>query len=149
MAVKEKVEVTIPSKAIRIQHASCPHGCDLMDESVLIDGYASIAVMAKYKNREGLIHLDPVYGSFHNISELDVKENDVAEFFCPKCGISLTDEGEFCNACSSPMFAIHLPHGGIVEACLKNGCTEHNLRLVDGEELLKRLFEDHTLDSYL
>lgn len=149
MAVKEKVEVTVPSKAIRIQHASCPRGCDLMDEETKIDGYPSIKVRAKYQDKEGIVHLDPVYGSFHNIFELDVDSEAVVEFFCPHCGISLTDEGQTCVACSSPMFALHLPHGGIIEACLKNGCLEHSLKLVDGEELLQRLFEDQTLDAYL
>lgn len=149
MPTKEKIEVTVPSKAIRIQHAHCPRGCSLMDDEVKIDGYPSVTVKTKYQNREGLIHLDPVYGSFHNISELDLKPKDVVEFFCPHCGVSLTDEGQTCNVCSSPMFALHLPYGGIIEGCLKNGCMEHSLKLVHGEELLNRLFEDQTLDAYL
>lgn len=149
MPTKEKIEVTVPSKAIRIQHAHCPKGCSLMDDEVKINGYPSILVKAKYKDQEGLLHLDPVYGSFQNVSELDVEKGGVVEFFCPHCGISLTDEGQTCNVCASPMFALYLPHGGIIEACLRNGCLEHSLKLVDSEQLLSRLFEDQTLESYL
>ena len=149
MATKEKIEVTIPSKAIRIQNANCPRGCSLMDDEVKIDGHPSILVKAKHMQNEGIIHLDPVYGSFHNISDLELNPEEVFEFFCPHCGVSLTDEGQTCHACSAPMFALHLPHGGIIEACLRNGCLEHSLKLVNGEELLRRLFEDQTLDAYL
>jgi hypothetical protein len=47
------------------------------------------------------------------------------------------------------MFVLHLPRGGVVEGCLKKGCFEHSLKIVDAEELLKRLFDEHTLDAYL
>jgi len=146
---KEIVEIEVPSKAIRIQHASCPEGHSLMDEEHKINGYPSITVLARYKEREGLIYLDPVYGSFRNLPEIEIPEGEIVEFLCPECSISLTDEDISCSLCSAPMFSIHLPHGGIVEGCLRNGCQFHNLKLVEGEELVKRLYEDHTLDSFL
>jgi len=146
---RESIEIEIPSKAIRIQHASCPNGHSLMDYEHKINGYPSVKVLAKYKDREGLIYLDPVYGSFKNLFEIKVPKGEVVEFFCPECHVSLTDKNQVCSACSAPMFAMHLPHGGIVEGCLREGCHFHNLRLIDSEQLLKRLYEEHTLDSYL
>ncbi len=145
----EVVEIEIPSKAIRVQHATCPNGHNLMDSEHKINGYPSIAVLAKYEDQEGLIYLDPVYGSFKNLPEIDLPKDKIVSFFCHECGVSLSDEGQSCNVCSAPMFALHLPHGGIIEGCLRNGCQFHNLKLVDGEELVKRLYDDHTLDAYL
>ncbi len=146
---KEIVEIEIPSKALRIQHAACPKGHSLMDEEHKIHGYPSVTVIVKYKNQEGLIHLDPVYGSFKNVVEIKVPAGEVVEFFCPHCRTSLTDTNQSCSVCSAPMFEMRLPHGGIVEGCLRNGCHFHNLKLVTGEELVQRLYESQTLDSYL
>jgi hypothetical protein len=146
---KEIVKIEIPSKAIRVQHASCPRGHSLMDPEHKINGYPSVTVLVRYQEKEGLIHLDPVYGSFKNVPEIEVEKDAVVGFFCPTCHVSLSDEGQVCSVCASPMFAIYLPHGGIVEGCLRNGCQFHNLKVSDGGELLKRLYEDHSLDSFL
>ncbi|MDZ7373197.1 MAG: hypothetical protein ONB23_04435 [candidate division KSB1 bacterium] len=146
---KERIEIEVPSKALCIQHAHCPQGCDLMDPNVKIGGYASVRVRARYRDQEGDIFLDPRYGSFENISEVAVPDGEIAEFFCPHCGISLRDEHQRCKVCSAPMFALSLPRGGIIEGCLRKGCFEHVLRIVSGEELLGRLFENDTLSTYL
>lgn len=148
-AKKETVEIQIPSKAIRVQNASCPNGHSLMDHDHKINGYPSITVLVKYKGKEGLIHLDPVYGSFKNLAEIEVPKDVIVEFLCPICKASLTDEAQSCNVCSAPMFALHLPFGGIIEGCLRNGCQFHSLVFVNGEELVKRLYDDHTLEAYL
>jgi hypothetical protein len=146
---KEVVEIELPSKAIRIQHASCPNGHSLMDNDHLINGYASVTVLVKSKGHQGLVHLDPIYGSFKNVFEVKVEEGGIVEFFCPHCRTSLIDEHQMCSICSAPMFSLHLPHGGIIEGCLRNGCQFHTLKLVSGDELVKRLYESHSLDAYL
>ncbi len=146
---KEKVEIEVPSKAIRIQHAQCPNGHDLMDPEHKINGYASITVLTKYKDQEGLFHLDPVYGSYKNVPEINIPQGEIVQFYCPQCHVSLSEAGQTCDKCSAPMFALSLPHGGIVEACLRNGCQFHNLKLTDGEELIKRLEDEGTLDAFV
>ncbi|MBN2357745.1 hypothetical protein JXO59_16660 [candidate division KSB1 bacterium] len=146
---KEILEIEIPSKTLRIQNAACPKGHSLMDSENKIHGYPSVTVVAKYKSKKGEIHLDPVYGSFKNVVEIEVPDGEVVEFFCPVCGVSLTDTNQTCSVCSAPMFEMRLPHGGIVEGCLRNGCHFHNLKLVTGDELVKRLYESQTLDAYL
>ena len=112
---KETLEIELPSKAIRIQNAGCPNGHSLMNAEHTINGYASVSVLVKYKDQEGLIYLDPVYGSFKNVFEIEVDEGGVVEFFCPQCRVSLNDEDQRCQMCSASMFALHLPNGGIVE----------------------------------
>lgn len=145
----EKVQLEVPSKALRIQHACCPNGHSLMDENQLISGYPSVSVLAKYQDQIGQLHLDPVYGSFKNVSHIVVPDGECVDFLCPTCKVSLRDGNTLCSVCSAPMFAMILPKGGIVEGCLRNGCQFHNLKLVNSDELIRRLYEDNTLDAYL
>ncbi len=146
---REIVKVEIPSKAIRVQHATCPHGHNLMDSEHKINGYPSVAVLARYKDKQGLIYLDPIYGSFKNAMEIDVPEGECVEFYCPTCKEPLTLTRQICDQCGANMFEIRLPHHGLVAGCLRNGCHFHTLKLADGENLLRSLEEDHTLDSFL
>ena len=153
MPGKEKVqiEVEVSSTQLNVKHATCPNGHLLCcDESVKIHNHPAIKVKVKYKDKEGLLYLDPIYGSYDNIFKgISMPKGGVAEFFCPECGVSLTDPSESCQLCSSPMFVFHLPKGGIVEGCLKNGCLFHKMKIVDAEQQLARSFENSTLESYL
>jgi hypothetical protein len=146
---RETIEIKVPSKAVRISHATCPEGHSLMNTEHKINGYPSIGVRVRYKDQTGLIYLDPVYGSFKNVYEIKVPENEVVEFFCPTCETSLTYYNHVCQNCKAPMFDIKLPHEGIVAGCLRNGCHFHMLKLADGEKLLKALDEEGTLDSFV
>lgn len=144
---KEIVEIEIPSKTIRIKHAMCRHGHNLMDKHKLINGNPAITVLARYGDQEGLIHLDPVYGSFQNLWEITVPDGECVELFCPICKVSLSDHGQICDECLAPMFALYLPHGGMVEACLRNGCHYHTLKFTDSDEIGKKLLEQHYFDD--
>jgi len=144
---RDTVEIEIPSKTLRVKHASCRHGHNLMDEEHLINGYPSVTVIVKLKDKTGMIHLDPVYGSYRNVPEIDIPEGECVELFCPECGISLTEGEQVCDECMAPMFTIHLGHGGVIEVCTRNGCQGHNLKFTDSEEMGKKLLEDHFFDS--
>jgi hypothetical protein len=145
----EKVEVRIPAGTLHVHHARCPNGCSLMSETVQIEGYPAITVAASYRGKAGFVHLDPAYGSFENIVEIDVPEGEVVDFSCPHCGVSLRHATETCNTCSSPIFVIHLPHGSLVEGCLREGCFSHKLVLSELGDQLAGEFSDHGLDAYL
>jgi len=153
MAKKEKVqiEVEVKAKKLSVHNATCPKGHSLCSEDkVKIHEHPAIKVKIRYKGKEGMLFLDPVYGSYDNIFEgITMPKGGVAEFFCPECGVSLTDPIDRCQLCSSPMFVFHLPKGGIVEGCLKNGCLFHKMKIVDAEQQLARSFENSTLESYL
>jgi predicted RNA-binding Zn-ribbon protein involved in translation (DUF1610 family) len=147
---KIQIEIDVPSKSFNVKHAFCQNGHSLIDESVKINGYPSLKVKIKCKGQSGTLYLDPVYGSYKNIEKrITLRENDVSEFFCPECGVSLIDPDETCATCSSPMFVIQLPHGSFVEGCTKKGCMFHKLKLVSGEQEMGRLFDDSTLESFL
>jgi len=152
MAAKEKVqiEVEVPSKNLHVHHATCSNGHLLQDEKVKIHGDAALKVKIKTRGKEGMLYIDPVYGRYDNIEEnIILKKGDVVEMFCPECGVDLRDIDEICPSCSSPMFIFHLPRGGIIEGCSKNGCLFHKLKIVDAEKQISRLFENSTMESFL
>jgi predicted RNA-binding Zn-ribbon protein involved in translation (DUF1610 family) len=152
MAKKEKVqiEVEVSSEILNVKHATCSKGHELCCSEKKIHGHQALKVKAKYKDQEGLMHLDPIYGSYDNIEEgMSMPKGGVAEFFCPECGENLTDSNDTCQLCSSPMFIFHLPNGGIVEGCLKKGCLFHKMKIVDAEQQIARSFENNTMESFL
>ena len=73
---KEKIIIEVPSKVLRVEHAQCPRGHSLMDPAVPINGHPSIKVVIQYGAIRGNIHLDPVYGSFHNLFDVDIPESE-------------------------------------------------------------------------
>ena len=133
---KEKIVLEIPTQALHIEHARCPRGHSLMDPSVPISGHPSIKVVMQYGSIRGNVHLDPVYGSFHNLFDVDIPDGVVVDMFCPACGVTLKVEHDRCDYCFSPVFQLYLPNGGILEGCLKGGCHQHKLKLVDIDEQL-------------
>ena len=152
MSGKEKVqiEVDVSTNKLHVQHATCPNGHQLCTDEKKIHGFPSLKVKIKYKDQEGILYLDPEYGSYDNIFEgVKMPKGGTAEFFCPECGTTLTDPQDTCQLCSSPMFVFNLPNGGIIEGCLKNGCVYHKMKIVDAEQLIARTFENNTMESYL
>ena len=133
----EKIILEVPTQALHVKHAACQNGHSLMDPSVPINGFPSIKIILQYGEVRGVVHLDPVYGSFHNIFDVDIPEGVVVKMFCPTCGVDMQIKGErVCDWCFSPLFQFYLPKGGVLEGCLKVGCHQHKLKLVDVDEQL-------------
>ncbi len=148
MSKKEKVQIEFDTSKhpIHLNHPTCPNGHSLKCELVKIHDYPSIKVKAHYKENSGYIYIDPIYGSFDNIIEgMHIPKGELVELFCPECDKSLTAKDDSCQVCLSPMFVFHLPNNGIIEGCLKVGCTSHKLKIVDAEEQVARLFEERML----
>lgn len=148
MTNKEKitVEVNVSLNGLHIEHPTCSKGHSLRCEKVKIHNYPSIKVKARAEDDEGFMYIDPVYGSFDNIIEgMKVSEGTITKLFCPECGEDLTMPGDSCKTCSSPMFVFHLPNKSIIEGCLRKGCMFHELKIVDVNQQLARLFEERML----
>jgi len=140
------IEIDFSPDGLHIDHPTCSNGHSLRCENVRIHDFPSIKVKANVNDDKGFIYIDPIYGSFDNILEgLNIPEGSVAELFCPECGESLTDPSESCKICSSPMFIFHLPNQSIVEGCLRKGCMFHELKIVDVDQQITRLFEERML----
>jgi hypothetical protein len=148
MSEKEKVqiEIDVSKHQLHVNHPTCSNGHSLKCEDVKIHDYPSIKVKAKYKDNNGFIYIDPIYGSFDNIIEgMHVPEGEVIELFCPECNEKLIAPADTCQVCLSPMFMFHLPNNGIIEGCMQKGCMFHKLKIVDAEELVARLFDERML----
>ncbi len=146
---RDRIEFEVAPGTLVMQHAACPAGCDLMDAAVKIHDHASIHLAYTFEGQRGHIHLDPVYGRFDNICDREIPKGMVVSFTCPSCGVSLTDVGSSCSRCTAPMFMLSLPRGNFVEGCQRNGCYNHKLHIVTGEQMMQRLFDDLGMDSYL
>jgi len=118
-----------PYKILDIQHAYCTKGCDLMTDNVKIHDMKAIAVKIKYQDKEGLIYLDPEFGSYDHESEIEVPDGAIVQFYCPHCGVSLQAKDETCRTCSAPVFHLELPGEAGITGCLRKGCFEHKLKI--------------------
>ncbi len=126
--------VTLPPQGVvQIRRAFCPKGHDLMEGQVKIDGLPSIRVTGRLEDREGDVHLDPVYGLTRTRFGLKIEEGQVAELFCPRCTSSLLDPGTRCPRCSSPVYALHVPPRGVVLGCMRRGCRWQHWEAVEAE----------------
>lgn len=106
-----------PYGSTQIKKATCPKRHSLMDNEFKIDGLASIKVKVISDNKEGIIHLDPVYGKHRNSFNLDFKISKDAKFVCPECNISLIETDKVCPKCGSPILAFEVEGQGIYEVC--------------------------------
>ena len=122
-------------RVIDIQHAECSNGCNLITDEQLINGMKSIKVKAKFGNNEGIIYLDPEFGSYKHVTDLDIPDGTIVEFSCPECGVNLVDPADLCKTCSSPMLSLTIPKEGVVAACTKKSCFDHALRIESFDEM--------------
>ncbi len=137
-----KTSVVSRVRTVNIQTAHCPKGCDLMSDKVKIHNLSSICVKIKWQDREGLIYLDPEFGSYKHSSDIDIPDGEVVDFSCPHCGITLVSETESCNSCSAPVFTMILPGEGEISGCLRKGCFEHTLKIESFESMQLEIDEN-------
>ncbi len=137
------IEIAISAAQLTVSDASCPEGCQLVTSDQLINDHPSIGVRFSFNETTEMIYLDPRYGSFENTCNIEIPDNQVVSFNCPKCNASLQDEEERCLTCSTPLFVLYLPSGGILEGCLRKGCGFHKLQIVDLDAQFARLYGEH------
>jgi hypothetical protein len=136
MSIIEKVK-----KNLRVASGMCPKGHSLMSGERTFDGQKAITLTVRNRGQEGTIYLNPFYGRFEYECDIAAERGDIVELFCPECETSL-EIAETCRMCNIPMFAVHLPDGGQVEACPKVGCHNHSLKIVDLDAQLERMYVD-------
>ena len=136
MSIIEKVK-----KRLRVAEGRCPSGHSLMSAERLFDGQLAIALTVRNRGRMGTIFLNPFYGRFEFECDIPLERGEIVELFCPECETALK-VSDPCRMCNIPMFAIHLPDGGQVEACPKVGCHNHSLKIVDLDAQLERMYVD-------
>lgn len=137
----EKLTVEVPPESIYVKNATCPAGHSLMDEQTLMDGLATIKLHVSAGGCQGDAHLHPCYGNHQVHTHIEVSDGEVYDISCPVCRQSLLHEEERCMFCAAPMFSMHMPNGGLVQACSRRGCHNHKLKVVDLSAQLAELFE--------
>ena len=116
---------------VQIKRAMCRKRHDLVDRKVKIDAKPAIGMHYQLGDIEGLIHLDPMYGSHnHQLNSLPPLDQGV-DLACPECAASLIAEDEHCPQCKAPIYQFEVPLKGLVKGCLAEGCGWHQWKEVD------------------
>lgn len=106
-----------PFGVAQIKKAACPKRHSLMDNEYKIDGLPSLKVKVVSNAKEGIIHLDPVYGKHRNHYNPGFNVDKNTKFLCPECNISLIQEGKTCPKCSAPVITLEITGQGLYEVC--------------------------------
>jgi NADH-quinone oxidoreductase subunit E len=104
----------------------CNH--TMMDTSHIIDNYPSIWVTIAFGKKHGWLRLSSLYGSPNVLSDCEVPEKSLVNFFCPHCHSELK-AANVCSVCDAPMVPFIVRGGGIVQVCTRQGCKNHMLEL--------------------
>jgi two-component system NtrC family sensor kinase len=135
-----------PYGSTQIKKATCPKRHSLMDNEFKIDGLPSIKVKVISDNKEGLIHLDPVYGKHRNSFNLDFKIGKDSKFICPDCNSSLVKQDKVCPECGSPVMVFEVEGQGAYEVCSSENTDWEKWEFVD-EAGLKEYIEIRIADT--
>jgi predicted RNA-binding Zn-ribbon protein involved in translation (DUF1610 family) len=120
----------------------CPKcGCDLSDETKLIDGVPAVRLAVRARGKEGYVWLSSMYGSYDHETTLDMMDGEISTFFCPLCKEELTSR-DSCNTCQAHMVDLHLFEGGKVSICSRLGCTKHSIEFEDLATAMNHFFNE-------
>lgn len=135
-----------PYGSTQIKKATCPKRHSLMDNEFKIDGLPAIKVKVISDDKEGLIHLDPVYGKHRNSFSLDFKVGKDSKFVCPDCNSSLIQQDKVCPKCGSPVLIFEVEGQGSYEVCSSEDTNWEKWDFVD-EAGLKEYIEIKIADT--
>lgn len=111
-----------PIGIAQIKKATCPKRHSLIDNDFRIDGLPSLKVKIISGGKEGIAHLDPVYGKHRNHFDLGFKIEKDAKYVCPECNNSIVEQDKLCPICGSPVLSFEISGQGIYEVC----ASEHS-----------------------
>jgi two-component system, NtrC family, sensor kinase len=122
VTVSSKLLQLAPQGVAQVKSACCQKGHNLMTNDFKIEGLPAIRVKARYRDEEGFMMFDPLYGRNRNHFDLEVKGHSDVEMVCPQCGISLLEEHGKCEKCGSRLLSFVVPSHGEFEACINQDC---------------------------
>ena len=125
-------------------NVECPRcRTSLMDTEHKIDDHDSISVIIELQKKRGWLRLSSLYGSYTIESEYDIPPDTVARFICPHCQSELKST-RTCEACGSPMVAMHFKDGGHVQICSRRGCRHHLVEFRELETELRAFYDRYS-----
>jgi two-component system, NtrC family, sensor kinase len=120
-----------PVGIAQIKKATCPKRHSLIDNDFRIDGLPSLKVKVISGSKEGIAHLDPVYGKHRNHFDLGFKIEKDSKFVCPECNNSIVEQEKLCPICGSPVLSFEISGQGIYEVCASENSNWEKWDYVD------------------
>ncbi len=111
-----------PYGVVQIKQALCPKGHELMDEQERIDGLPTVKLKVIVNGQETFVNLDPIYGKNRIKMSVPITSDDKVDIRCPKCNISLVDQGATCPECNAPVYVLEIPGKGELRGCFTSDC---------------------------
>jgi len=117
-----------------VEKIYCPHGHNLVDDTVRIHGESAIKINIKIGHCEGTIFIDAFWGSHAKLYSFIPRGStlELVDASCPTCGESLIIDSN-CNQdkCSSDKSIQMILPGGQnkIIACARFGCPGHELEI--------------------
>ena len=124
-----------PYGTAQIKKATCSKRHSLIDNDFKIDGLPSLKVKVISEGKEGIIHLDPVYGKHRNNFDVGFKIGKDANYVCPECNVSLVQENKTCPKCGSPVLTFEISGQGTYEVCSAESSNWEKWDFVDNAGL--------------
>ncbi|HPE35449.1 MAG TPA: hypothetical protein PLI65_11700 [Bacteroidales bacterium] len=121
----------------------CPHcGESLMDLNHLIHGYPSVKVNIETKRARGIIWLCSIYDCFDHENNIELREDEEVQFYCPHCNQSLMLETR-CNLCNAQMVGFNIKVGGKVDICSRKGCKNHYVVFENLADEINKFYQEY------
>ena len=120
-----------PFGVAQIKKASCPKRHSLIDNEFKIDGLPALKVKVVSNGKEGMVHLDPVYGKHRNHYNLGFNVDKETKFVCPDCSSSLVQPDKICPECGAPVLSFEISGQGIYEVCSSENSNWEKWDFVD------------------
>ncbi len=124
-----------PFGIAQIKKAVCPKRHSLIDNEFKIDGMPSLKVKVISDGKEGIIHIDPIYGKHRNQYKLDFKVDKHTKFVCPECNTSIVKHDAECPKCDSPILSFDVAGQGFYEVCSSENSNWEKWDFVDNAGL--------------
>jgi len=126
-------------------NVKCPHcGQSFMDDINPLKEKPSIKLNIETSSDRGTIRLCSIYGCYDHACDVDLKDGEIALFFCPHCnkGLKSNDECDSPN-CNAPMIPLTLRLGGKVYICSRKGCDNHFVAFEDLATEVRKFYDEY------
>jgi len=124
-----------PFGVAQIKKAACPKRHSLIDNEFKIDGLPALKVKVVSNGKEGIVHLDPVYGKHRNHFDLGFDVSTEAKFVCPDCNSSIVQQDKLCPQCAAPVLSFEISGQGVYEVCSSENSNWEKWDFVDSAGL--------------
>lgn len=126
-------------------NVKCPHcGQSFMDGTTMLKDKPSIKLNIETSSDRGTIRLCSIYGCYDHLCDIDLKDGEIARFFCPHCNKELKSNDE-CDSlhCNAPMVPLNLHLGGKVFICSRKGCDNHFVAFEDLATEVRKFYDEY------